>query len=348
MMEMEGKTLKTTAVEAIKGAASLKELETAYKAYLGKSGELTRVLRGLAELPEAQKKAQGKQANELRDTLEAAFEARKKELQSAEITEREEKEKIDITAPGKRISKGHLHPLTHIQRQCREIFGGMGFAVAEGPEIETEHYNFDALNIPANHPARDLWDTFWIKPKNAGYLLRTQTSAMQVRYMEKNNPPLRIIVPGRIFRHEATDATHEINFYQLEGLMIGKDVSVANFKAIIEEFYSQFFEKKTTVRLRPSYFPFTEPSFEIDMKQGKSGWLEMMGAGMVHPNVLKNVGYIVGRPRRSEEGGRPRRSRATWQGFAFGMGLDRLAMMKYRIDDVRLLYSGNLQFLNQF
>jgi phenylalanyl-tRNA synthetase alpha chain len=208
----------------------------------------------------------------------------------------------------------------------------MGFSVAEGPEIETEWYNFDALNIPSNHPARDLWDTFWLKPKAADYLLRTHTSPLQVRYMEKNNPPLRIIAPGRIFRYEATDATHEINFYQLEGLMIGKDVSVANFKAIIEEFYSQFFQKKTTVRLRPSYFPFTEPSFEIDMKQGKGDWLEMMGAGMVHPNVLKAVGYIPGE----------------WQGFAFGMGLDRLAMMKYKIDDVRLLYSGDLRFLKQF
>jgi phenylalanyl-tRNA synthetase alpha chain len=335
MAEMDGKTLKITALEAIKQAASLKELEITYKAYLGKSGELTLVLRGLAELPEAQKKAQGKQANELRDTLEIAFDVRKKELQCAEITEKEEKESIDITAPGTKLPKGHLHPLTHIQKQCREIFNGMGFAVAEGPEIETEHYNFDALNIPANHPARDLWDTFWLKPKNAGYLLRTHTSPVQARYMEANNPPLRIIAPGRIFRYEATDASHEINFYQLEGLMIGKDISVANFKAIIEEFYSQFFEKKTTVRLRPSYFPFTEPSFEIDMKQGPpagGSWLEMMGAGMVHPNVLKAVGYIPG----------------SWQGFAFGMGLDRLAMMKYKIDDVRLLYSGDLTFLHQF
>ncbi|HEY4509387.1 MAG TPA: phenylalanine--tRNA ligase subunit alpha, partial [Candidatus Paceibacterota bacterium] len=195
-----------------------------------------------------------------------------------------------------------------------------------------ERYNFDALNIPANHPARDMWDTFWLKPKTAGYLLRTHTSPVQIRYMEKHNPPLRVIAPGRIFRYEATDASHEINFYQLEGLMVGEHVSVANFKAIIEEFYRQFFEKPVSIRLRPSYFPFTEPSFEIDMRFGKSGWLEIMGAGMVHPNVFRAVGYIPGE----------------WQGFAFGMGLDRLAMMKYKIPDIRLLYSGNLHFLGQF
>lgn len=239
----------------------------------------------------------------------------------------------------------------------------MGFSVVEGPELESEWYNFDALNIPANHPARDMWDTFWIKdPKgiqNTKYkiqklLLRTHTSPVQIRYMESHNPPLRIIAPGRIFRYEATDATHEINFYQLEGLMIGKDVSTRSFKGVIQEFYQRFFGKPVHIRLRPSYFPFTEPSFEVDMSCvlcdgkgftlsegselkgcascGQDGWLEMMGAGMVHPNVFKAVGYVPGE----------------WQGFAFGMGLDRLAMMKYKINDIRLLYSGDLRFLQQF
>jgi len=326
------KPLQKQALGAIKQSHSLVELERAYKAYMGKSGQLTQVLRGLAGLSEIERKKQGKQANELRDILEIAFEARKQELQTAEVETKEKGEKIDITAPGTRLPKGHLHPLTQVQRRAQEIFNGMGFAIAEGPEIETEWYNFDALNMPADHPARDMWDTFWLKPKAAKYLLRTHTSPVQARYMEAHNPPLRIIAPGRTFRYEATDASHEINFYQLEGLMIGKSVSVANFKAVIEEFYGQFFQKKTVVRLRPSYFPFTEPSFEVDMRQGKSAWLEMMGAGMVHPNVFKAVGYIPG----------------NWQGFAFGMGFDRLAMMKYKIPDIRLSYAGDLTFLRQF
>jgi len=326
---MDAKTLQKQALEAIQQAKSLAELETAYKAFLGKSGQLTGILRGLAALPDEERKTQGKEANELRDLLEQHFAAKKREIQEQGVLA-SDSAKIDVTAPGKRIAKGHLHPLTLIQRKTQEIFGSMGFEVVEGPEIETEWYNFDALNIPSGHPARDLWDTFWLKDSDK--LLRTHTSPVQARYMEKHEPPFRIIAPGRIFRYEATDASHEINFYQLEGLMVGKEVSVANFKAVIEEFYRQFFERKVEIRLRPSYFPFTEPSFEIDMRWGKENWLEMMGAGMVHPNVFKAVGYIPD----------------DWQGFAFGMGLDRLAMMKYRIPDIRLLYSGDLNFLKQF
>lgn len=250
---------------------------------------------------------------------------------------------VDVTAPGKKPDFGHLHPLTLVRRKTEEIFQLMGFSVVEGPEIETEWYNFDALNIPEDHPARDLWDTLWLKSikrssqnsvrpaKGGKLLLRTHTSPVQIRYMEKNQPPLRIIVPGRVFRHEATDAKHEINFYQLEGLMVDKEVSVANFKAIIEEFFIRFFDKQVQIRMRPSYFPFVEPGFEVDIKRDNA-WLEIMGAGMVHPKVLKNVGL------------NPR----WWQGFAFGIGLDRLAMMKYKINDVRAFYSGDLRFLNQF
>jgi len=227
-----------------------------------------------------------------------------------------------------------------VKRKTEEIFEHMGFSVVEGTEIENEWYNFDALNIPKDHPARDLWDTFYLK---AGLLLRTHTSPMQVRFMEKNQPPLRIIVPGRVFRHEATDASHEVNFYQIEGLMVGEDISAANFKAIVEEFFKRFFEKPIKIRMRPGYFPFTEPSFEVDLLcinclgQGcsacqKTGWMEMMGAGMVHPQVFKNSGL----------------NPKFWQGFAFGMGLDRLAMMKYKINDIRLFYSGDLRFLQQF
>jgi len=249
-------------------------------------------------------------------------------------------DKIDVTVPGERHEVGHLHPLTLVKRKIEETFQAMGFSVIEGPEVENEWYNFDALNIPKDHPARDLWDTFYLKN---GLLLRTHTSPVQIRYMEKNNPPFRIIVPGRIFRHEATDASHETNFYQIEGLMVGKDISAANFKAIIQEFLSRFFGKPVKTRLRPSFFPFTEPSFEVDISclicKGKgcsacsrTGWIELIGAGMVHPNVLKAAGI----------------NSKNWPGFAFGMGMDRLAMMKYKIDDIRLFYSGDLRFLQQF
>jgi len=248
--------------------------------------------------------------------------------------------KFDITVPGERIIGGHLHPLTLVRRKIEEIFQAMGFSIVEGPEVETEWYNFDALNIPKDHPARDVWDTFYLKK---GGLLRTHTSPVQVRYMQKHQPPFRIIVPGRIFRHEATDASHEINFYQVEGLMVGKEISASNFKAIIQEFLSRFFDKRIAIRLRPSFFPFTEPSFEVDIKClvcggrgcsvcSRTCWLELIGAGMVHPNVLKAGGI------------NPR----NWQGFAFGLGMDRLAMMKYKIDDIRLFYSGDLRFLQQF
>jgi phenylalanyl-tRNA synthetase alpha chain len=235
----------------------------------------------------------------------------------------------------------------------------MGFFIAEGPEVETEYYNFDALNVPADHSARDLWDTLWIKPDvianevkqsrgkqlttglprrsaprndNERLLLRTHTSPMQVRYMEKNNPPFRIIVPGRCFRHEATDATHDVQFYQIEGLMVDKNISVANFKGVMQEFLKRMFGPETEVRFRPSYFPFTEPSFEIDMRRKGGKWLEMMGAGMVNPKVFE---YAKLNPN-------------DWQGFAFGLGLDRFAMLKYKITDIRLLYSGDLRFLKQF
>lgn len=238
---------------------------------------------------------------------------------------------------------GHGHPISKMIEEINSIFAGMGFSIAFGPEIETEQYNFDALNIPKWHPARDMWDTFWLKPENTRKLLRTHTSPVQIRYMETHTPPLAIIAPGKVYRHEATDATHEAQFYQLEGLMIGKDISLATLKGVLEKFFSQFFAKEIKIRLRPSYFPFTEPSVEVDMTcircGGKgcstckgSGFIEIMGAGMVHPKVLENVGI------------HPRH----FQGFAFGAGIDRLAMMKYGIDDVRLLYTGDLRLVNQF
>lgn len=250
--------------------------------------------------------------------------------------------KIDITAPGKKAEQGHLHPLTLVQKNIADIFSSMGFEIAEGPEMETEYYNFDALNIPKDHPSRDLWDTFWLRQKSQksniksqNLLLRTHTSPVQIRYMESppaGGPPFRIIAPGRVFRYEATDAFHEAQFYQLEGLMVGKNITLANLKAVMEVFFQKFFkDKKIHVRLRPSFFPFVEPGVEVDIKY-KGKWIEIAGAGMVHPKVLENVKIDP----------------AEWQGFAFGMGIDRLAMIKYKIDDIRLFYGSDLRFIKQF
>ncbi len=340
MPKIDIKSLEKRAEKEIKNSKNLKDLDGVYKKYLDKKGELSKVLRSLKKLPEVKRTKLGKKANELKVYLKKIIEQKSKKLKEISRKQVYEKEWIDITIPARKPVLGHLHPLTQVKREMEEIFQLMGFSVIEGPEMETEWYNFDALNIPKDHPARDLWDTFYLKNR---LLLRTHTSPVQIRYMEKNNPPFRIIVPGRIFRHEATDAYHEFNFYQLEGLMLDKQVSAANFKAIIEEFYRRFFKKSVKIRMRPSYFPFVEPGFEIDMTCtvclgkgcpacGKTGWQEMMGAGMVHPNVLKNSGL----------------NPKNWQGFAFGMGVERLVMMKYKINDIRFLYKNDLRFLKQF
>lgn len=237
----------------------------------------------------------------------------------------------------------NIHPLTLILKDVNRIFTEMGFTIAGGPEIETEFYNFDTLNIPEHHPARDMWDTFWLKPLNARKLLRTHTSPVQVRFMEANKPPIKIIAPGKVFRHEATDATHEAQFYQLEGLVVGENISIANLKWTLEEFFEKLFGKKTGVRLRPSYFPFVEPGVEIDMQCFKcsgsgcnvckgTGFIEIMGAGLVHPRVLESAGI----------------DSKKYSGFAFGCGVDRLVMLKYGVDDVRLLYQGDLRLISQF
>jgi len=340
MAKFDLKNLKIKAKKEIEKAKSLKDLDDIFRKYLGKKGKITLPLRSLKKLSLRERKKIGKEANLIKRILQIDFQERSKELKKKIELEELKKAKIDITRPGKKIEIGHLHPLTQVLREVEEIFHSMGFSSIEGPEIENEWYNFDALNIPKDHPARDLWDTLWLK---GGLLLRTHTSPAQIHYMQKNNPPLRIIVPGRVFRHEATDAGHEINFYQFEGLMVGKDISAANFKAVIEEFLKRFFDKIVKIRLRPSFFPFVEPGFEVDVscpicnEKGcsvcrNSGWVEIMGAGMVHPNVFKNSGL----------------NPKNWQGFAFGIGFDRLAMMKYKINDIRLFYSGDLRFLNQF
>jgi len=328
--------LEKEAKEGIQKAKDLKVLDELYKRYLGKKGEISLILKTLKKVPEGERREIGRKVNLIKEKITALIEEKSRELKKELIKSKIEKEKIDVTIPGKKIEKGHLHPLTKVRREIEDIFQSMGFSVVGGPEVETEWYNFDALNIPKHHPARDLWDTFWLKcdakDANEKLLLRTHTSPVQIRYMEKHNPPLKIIVPGRVFRHEATDSSHEIQFYQIEGLLVDKNVSVANFRALVEEFLKRFFKEDVKVRLRPSFFPFTEPSFEIDLKRGKEDWLEIMGAGMVHPNVFKSAGL----------------NPKNWQGFAFGMGLDRMAMIKYKINDIRLFYSSDLRFLKQF
>jgi len=340
MVKIDLKLLKSQAQKEIKRAGDLQRLNEVFKKYLGKQGELTLVLRSLERLPKAKRIKIGKEANEIKNFFKVQIDKRTQEIKEKIQKETEEREWIDVSAPGEKIIIGHLHPLTLAKRKTEEIFQIMGFSVIEGPEMENEWYNFDALNIPKNHPARDLWDTFYLKN---GFLLRTHTSPVQVRYMEKHNPPLRIIVPGNVFRHEATDVSHEFQLVQVEGLMVDKKVSVAHLKAVVGEFFRRFFEKKVGFRLRPDYFPFTEPSFDIGIScvvcngKGcslckKTGWMEVAGAGMVHPNVFKNSGL----------------NPKNWQGWAFGFGLDRLVMIKYKINDIRWFHSGDLRFLKQF
>lgn len=322
--------IKKRAHEDIRKAADPKTLEEVRIRYVGRRGELTEILKSLKDLALEKRKTIGPKANELRRELEEAF-SDAVNILSVKTGVR----KIDVTKPGTRIVRGHLHPLTLVDAEVRRIFSSMNFSVVEGPEVESEFYNFDALNIPAGHPARDLWDTFWVKGKTRdedGLLLRTHTSPVQIRYMQTHTPPFQIIVPGRVFRYEATDASHAFNFYQVEGLMVGSDVTLANFKFVIEEFFKKFFKTPIEFRFRPSYFPFVEPGLEVDIRMKGGKWLEVMGAGMVHRNVFDAVRY----------------NPDAVQGFAFGMGLDRLAMIKYKIPDIRLMYSGDVRFIEQF
>lgn len=346
---------KKVLMEEYKAIKTEDDLEKFRIKYLGREGIFNNALIQIPKLNEKERKIWGKLINNLKTQIEKKIEEKKQKFAELKIKEQLRKEKIDITAPFKKVLAGHLHPLTIIQKKIFEIFEGMGFEIVLGPEVENDYNNFDALNIPKWHPARDLWDTFWLKDKslviakdevdkfNKNLLLRTHTSPVQIRYMKKNNPPFRIISPGRCFRYEATDSKHDIQFHQIEGLMVGQDISLANLKAILQDFFNNFFEKEIEVRFRPSYFPFVEPGIEVDIECfkcggkgcllcAKEGWLEIMGAGMVHQNVFKSVGYP------------PKQ----WQGFAFGMGLERLTMLKYKIDDIRLFHSADLRFINQF
>lgn len=350
MLEQKILNIKTQALEEIKKTINEKALFNLRVKYLGRKSEFNTILKNLRNLSSEEKRKIGPLANAVKKEIEEELKSAEKLIKSKKFDH--QAEKIDITVPGKKIKRGHLHILTQVQNEIEDIFTSMGFEIADGPEVETEWYNFDALNIPADHPARDAWDTFWLKPevqssklkvKSERIALRPHTSPVQIRYMQKNKPPFRIIVPGKCFRSEATDAKHEHTFYQFEALMVGDDINVGHFKYVGEQFFSKFFKKNIKVRLRPSFFPFTEPSFEFDISctvcggNGcqtckHTGWLEIGGAGMVNQEVFVTSGY----------------SRNKYQGFAWGFGLERLAMMKYKIDDIRLFQGGDLRFIKQF
>lgn len=350
MLEEKILAIKEEALEKIKNIKTdIFEIE---KKYLGRKSEFISILKTLKDLSPEERKKIGELANRTKQEIIEILEKKKVELEEANFDW--EKERIDVTIPGKKHQCGHMHILTLVQNDIEDTFSTMGFEIVDGPEVEIEHYNFDALNIPKDHPGRDMQDTFWLKEDEKNnrtekseisekMLLRTQTSPVQVRYMEQNIPPFKMIVPGRVFRNEATDASHEHTFNQFEALVVGDDINVGNFKYIAQQFFSEFFGKKLEVRLRPSYFPFVEPAFEFDISctvcSGKgcpsckhTGWLEIGGCGMVNQNVFVSAGY----------------PRNRYQGFAWGFGLERLAMMKYQINDIRLFESGDLRFIKQF
>ncbi len=336
-----------TALQEIQKAASLDHLKEIDVKYLGRKGELTTLLKGLKDLSDEEKRVIGPKTNSMKLDLEAKIKEKMSQLETAEIAKKLSGEFFDITAPGTPHEIGHIHPLSQVQLEAENIFSDMGFTIMDGPEVESEYYNFEGLNIPADHPARDMQDTFFLRdksePKHGRLVLRTHTSPVQVRTMEKYGAPLRVIVPGRVFRYEATDASHDTTFYQVEGLVIDKNISLAHLKGVMAEFLTRLFGKEVKVRFRPGYFPFVEPGLELDFsclicdEKGCSvckhtGWVEFMGAGMVHPNVLKAGGI----------------DSSKYQGWAFGFGLTRLVMMRYGIDDIRLLQSGDLRFMRQF
>ncbi|MBQ7939171.1 MAG: phenylalanine--tRNA ligase subunit alpha [Clostridia bacterium] len=330
--------MKEEALAAL--AAPDADLEALRIRYLGKKGELTAVLRGMGKLSAEERPVIGQIANEVREAIENELTARAQQQKTAALAARLAAEKLDVTVPGTVPEIGHIHPLDRVQRDMEEIFIGMGFDIVEGPEVEYDYYNFQALNIPPDHPARDTQDTFYITDN---ILLRSQTSPVQARTMEKRKPPIRIISPGRVYRSDAMDATHSPLFHQMEGLVVDKNVTMGDLKGTLEMFAKKMFGEETKVRFRPHHFPFTEPSAEVDVScfacGGKGcrlckgeGWIEILGAGMVHPNVLRMCGIDPDE----------------YSGFAFGMGVERVTMLKYHIDDIRHLYENDVRFLSQF
>lgn len=335
-MEKTIEQIKEEALKELEHASDPESIKAISVRYLGRKGAVTGYLRNVSQLPKEIRPTAGKKANETKKTLEALF---KKTLKQFEASDDEKGGGLDVSLPGRVVPQGSLHPITQIAQQITNIFIRLGFDVAEGPEVETDYYNFEALNIPKNHPARDMQDTFYI---SQNVVLRTHTSPTQPRIMEKQKPPVRIISPGKVYRCDS-DLTHTPMFHQVEGLLVDKNISFGDLKGILTTFVHQMFDPETSLRFRPSFFPFTEPSAEVDIRCvicrgdgcrvcSKTGWLEVLGSGMVHPAVFENVGYDTTR----------------YSGFAFGMGVERIAMLKYGIDDIRKYFQNDLRFLRQF
>ena len=341
-MEEKISELKAAAVAEVKAASDMTALNDIRVKYLGKKGEFTAILRGMGSLSAEERPKVGKIVNVAKAEVEEAINAQAGELKAKELSARLASEKIDVTLPGRNVPQGHLHPLTLTMQRIKDIFVHMGFSVEEGPEIERDYFNFEALNLPKDHPARDMQDSFYITDE---ILMRSQTSPVQARTMQSNEPnkPIRMIAPGRVYRRDEYDATHSPMFTQVEGLVIDKGISFADLKGTLELFLHQIFNENVGVRFRPSFFPFTEPSTEVDLTcsscHGKgcrickgTGWIEVLGAGMVNPRVLEMCGI----------------DSSVYSGFAFGIGLERIAMLRYGISDMRLLYEGDVRFLSQF
>lgn len=321
-------SLLEQAATAVAAANSVQELDQVRVDYLGKKGHLTALLKGLGQLSAEERPQAGAKINEAKDQVSELINARKALLEASALEAKLAAETIDVTLPGRGQELGGLHPVTKTLERIEAFFAGIGYSVAEGPEVEDDYHNFEALNIPSHHPARAMHDTFYF---NANTLLRTHTSGVQIRTMETQQPPIRIVCPGRVYRCDY-DQTHSPMFHQVEGLLIDKNISFADLKGTLEQFLREFFEEDVKVRFRPSYFPFTEPSIEVDIDRGDGKWLEVLGCGMVHPKVFEMSGIDP------EE----------YTGFAFGMGVERLAMLRYGVNDLRLFFENDLRFLNQF
>jgi phenylalanyl-tRNA synthetase alpha chain len=338
-MKEQLEAIRAAGLQAIAQASDLASLEEIRVTFLGRKGQLTELLRGVSQLPAEERPLVGKLANEVKNVLAGAFDSQKGTLEEREAGQKAQDDRVDLSLPGRRPPRGHNHPVLQVRDEIVEIFKELGFQVATGPDIETEYYNFDSLNTPADHPARDVHDTFFVKP---GVVLRTHTSPVQMRVMEQTQPPVAVVVPGRVYRCDY-DASHSPMFYQLEGLLVDKGVSFADLKGTLMLFVHKFFGKDTKLRFRPHFFPFTEPSAEVDISCSlcggsgcrvckHSGWLEILGCGMVHPEVFRYAGY----------------DSETYTGYAFGMGIERSAMLRHSIPSIHHLYENDLRFLEQF
>lgn len=343
IVQIDPARIRSEALESLERASSQDELTEWHREIVGRSGTVSQALRGIGSLPAEQRRHTGQALNQLRDELQAAFEKRQNEIRLQALEQQLDAERVDVTLPGRRAPLGGLHPLTQMTREVLDIFAHLGFQTVEGPEVEFGRYSFDMLNIPQDHPARDVWDTIFINSKEEEVTLRPHTSPMQVRVMLEQDPPVRVVVPGRVYRYEAQDATHEWHFQQVEGLAVDTGITMADLKGTLAEFARQIFGAERRVRFRCDYFPFVEPGVDMSIDcpfcDGRgcrtcsgSGWIEILGAGMVHPNVLEGVGYDP----------------AIYSGWAFGMGIERLTIIRYGVNDIRNFYQNDLRFLEQF